>query len=272
MGAIRPEPTEESVKKRRYERDVPVWMLVSMTFLGAVLITLLGFYVMENLRRPRTVRVPDIKNLTVSEARNMLQKLNLELRIQEREANERVEVDRILAVSPAPGREVRERGIVNVVVSAGSTYVQMPDLKGETLDKARGILENLNLVPEPLTEQRASADVEFGRVLSTDPPARSKVLRNSRIKLVISAGSVASPTEIGKTYVYSLKVVVSGVTERTLVRVDISDIQGARTVYEASHAPDDVAEFEATGFGASATFRIYYDDLLVKEFEQNAQT
>jgi serine/threonine-protein kinase len=176
-----------------------------------------------------------------------------------------------LAVSPAPGKDVKERGIVNVVVSAGSTYVQMPDLKGETIDKARTILENLNLSPDAITEQRASSEVEFGRVLATDPPAKSKVLRASRVKLIISAGSVASPSEIGKSYVYTLRIDVTGTTERTNVRVEISDIQGARTVYEASHEPNDEFEFEATGFGSSATFRIYYDEVLQKEFEQIAQ-
>jgi beta-lactam-binding protein with PASTA domain len=147
----------------------------------------------------------------------------------------------------------------------------MPDLKGETLDKARTILENLSLNPEPLTEQRSSSEVEFGRVIDTDPPAKTKVLRKTRVKLVISAGSVADPSEISKSFVYSLRITVSDTTDNTLVRVEISDIQGARTVYEGTHQPEDTIECEATGYGGSATFRIYYDDRLVKEFEQRAQ-
>jgi serine/threonine-protein kinase len=271
MSAIRETPSEEKVKKRRHERDVPTWMLLTMTFLGAVLLMLIGFYTIENLRRPRTVRVPNITMLSVAEARDMLAKLKLELRVQSREPNERVEADRVLSASPAPGREVRERGVVNVVVSAGSSTILMPDLKGETLDKARTILENLSLNPEPLTEQRSSSEVEFGRVIDTDPPAKTKVLRKTRVKLVISAGSVADPSEISKSFVYSLRITVSDTTDNTLVRVEISDIQGARTVYEGTHQPEDTIECEATGYGGSATFRIYYDDRLVKEFEQRAQ-
>lgn len=270
MSAIRDENAQEAVKKRRRERDVPVWMLMLLTFFAAVLITLVAFWSFDTLRRPKTVRVPDIRNLSISEARTMLTRLKLELRIQEKEANEKVEVDRILRVNPEPGRDVREGGTVNVVVSAGSTYVQMPDVKNETIDSARNILENLNLEPDAITEQRSSNEVEFGRVLGTDPPARSKVLRASKVKLVISAGSVTQPSEITSSHIYTVKVKVAGVQDRTTVKIEMSDIQGARTVYEASHIENDRIAFEATGYGTSATFRIYYDDELVKEFEQTA--
>lgn len=270
MSAIRDENAQEAVKKRRRERDVPVWMLMLLTFFAAVLITLVAFWSLDTLRRPKTVRVPDIRNLSISEARTMLTRLKLDLRIQEKEANEKVEVDRILRVNPEPGRDVREGGTVNVVVSSGSTYVQMPDVKNETIDSARNILENLNLSPDSITEQRSSNDVEFGRVLGTDPPVRSKVLRASKVKLVVSAGSVTQPSEITKSYVYTLHVKVAGVDQRTTVKIELSDIQGARTVYEGSHIEGDMIDFEATGFGTSATFRIYYDDQVVKEFEKKA--
>jgi len=270
MSAIRDENAQEAVKKRRRERDVPVWMLMVLSFLAIVLLTMVAFWSFDTLRRPKTVRVPDIRNLSISEARTMLTRLKLDLRIQEKEANEKVEVDRILRVNPEPGRDVREGGTVNVVVSSGSTYVQMPDVKNETIDSARNILENLNLSPDSITEQRSSNEVEFGRVLGTDPPARSKVLRASKVKLVVSAGSVTQPSEITKSYVYTLHVTVTGVDARTMVKIELSDIQGARTVYEGSHIEGDVIDFEATGFGASATFRIYYDDEVVKEFEKKA--
>jgi serine/threonine-protein kinase len=265
------EARDRRLRKRRTERDVPVWMIVLATFFFAVLCTFVGFWTFDNLRRPRTVPVPNVQNLSLTEARAILARLKLDLRVRDREVNDRVEADRIVSVDPEPGRQVREGGYVNVVVSIGSSRVQVPVLKNETIDRAQTILENLSLRIDPIQETRASAEVEIGRVLASVPPAKTTVTRGSTIRLVLSGGSVVRPEEITKSYTYSIRVTLSDITAPKTVKLEISDIQGARTVTERVCRPNEVLQAEATGYGSSATFRIYYDGEMVKEFERSPE-
>jgi len=270
MSAIRPPEDEQTREKRRTERDVPVWMLVAAAAMGAIVISLLAVWIFFNLSRPRILRVPDIKSLTVSEARSMLDDLNLELRVKSREPNDKVEIDRILDVDPEPGQEVREGGRVYVTVSAGSRFVEVPELTKMTIDKARTVLEGLGLTLDPLTEERPSATIPLGDIVETIPPARARTERGSRIKLVVSSGIVQEPETIGKAFVYSLAVTVRDVVRPVRVRIDINDLRGTRTIYEERRESGDRIEVETKGYGDRATFRIYYDDELVKDFVQSA--
>ena len=270
MSALRPPEDDQARERRRKERDVPVWMLVATAAMGAVVISLLCVWVFFNLSRPRILRVPDIKSLTVTEARSMLDELKLELRVRTREPNDKVEIDRILDVDPEPGQEVREGGRVYVTVSAGSRYVEVPELTKMTIDKARTVLEGLGLTLDPLTEERPSSSIPLGDIVETIPPARAKTERGSRVKLIVSSGLVQAPESIGRASVYTLAVTVRDIERPVRVRIDINDLRGTRTIFEERRESGDRIEVETKGYGDRATFRIYYDDELVKDFVQTA--
>lgn len=269
MGAIREE--REEPRRHRKERDVPVWMLGIIAFLAAGVVCVTGLWFVTNLNRPKLVKVPNVESLSISEARDMLDPLRLELRVARRENNDKVEPDRILDVSPDAGTMVREGGTIRVTVSAGSRFVQMPDLKGYTPDRARSVLEGLGMTVDPVNDEAAS-DIPIGNVVSQSPAARAKVERQSQVTLTLSSGPRAvQPTSEGaKAYVYNLEVAVKGVSRTVTVRIEIVDDRGTRTVYEERKKDGETATASVRGYGEKATFRIYYDDELVKEFEQAA--
>ena len=270
MGAIRePEPETERERRRR-ERDVPVWMLVSIAFMVAVALSLCGVWLLYNFSKPTTVRVPNIKSLSVTEARVMLDKLKLDLRVRSREPSDRVEQDRILDVSPEPGKEVREGGRVEVVVSAGSRSVELPDVRNQTADKARSLLEGLGLTVESSTKEEPNSEIEIGSVIRTEPSAKSKVDRLSRVQLVLSAGRIERPEFAGRAYLYSIKIGLVDLTSRKRIRLDVVDSKGTKTAFEDTRGPGDTVDVNVTAYGESATFRLYYDDELRKEFEKTA--
>ena len=270
MGAIRePEPETERERRRR-ERDVPVWLLVSIAFMVAVALSLCGVWLLYNFSKPTTVRVPNIKSLSVTEARVMLDKLKLDLRVRSREPSDRVEQDRILDVSPEPGKEVREGGRVEVVVSAGSRSVELPDVRNLTADKARSLLEGLGLTVESSTKEEPNSEIEIGSVIRTEPSAKSKVDRLSRVQLVLSAGRIERPEFAGRAYLYSIKIGLVDLTSRKRIRLDVVDSKGTKTAFEDTRGPGDTVDVNVTAYGESATFRLYYDDELRKEFEKTA--
>lgn len=284
MSAIRDEEDDPPRHRQRADRDVPVWMQLTIVALGAVLLSLLGVWLWLNLDKPREVTVPNIRGLSVTEARNMLGPMKLQLRIGAHQASDTAEPDRILDTDPPAGQKVREGGRVTVTVSSGSTRVEVPDLKGMTEDKAKSVLNSVGLDVDPNTDQAASNDLPEGQVVRQSPAPRTSVDRNTLVHLTLSngnpvppsdtpapaSGSPDNPGDNADAYVYTLKMTISDVPRPVNVRVDIDDSQGTRPAYRGRHDDGDKIQFSVKGFGPEATFSIYYDDQLVKEFTQPA--
>ncbi|RYG33764.1 serine/threonine-protein kinase [bacterium] len=269
MGAIRDEEPEP--RRRGQDRDVPAWMLAILAVLMAVVIGLMGVWFLFNMNKPKLVRVPEIEGLSLSEARDLLDPLHLELRVAGHEPNDKVPQEHILDASSDTGDMVREGGRISVIVSGGSRFVQMPDLKGYTPDRARSVLEGLGLEVDPVSDETPS-EIPVGNVVSQTPSARTKIDRQSRVRLTLSTGpgGEANTSTPDKAYAYNIEVAIRGVSRPVRVRIEISDVRGTRPVYEERKADGETASTTVRGYGDKATFRIYYDDELVKEFEQSA--
>lgn len=268
MSAIRADEADDA-KAARPERDVPVWMMVTMAFLGAVVLSLLTVWMIFNLNKPRLVSVPNIVGLPAPEARSILDSLRLEMRVAGREADERVEADRVLQVSPGAGEKVREGGPVAVTLSAGSRFVQVPDLRNLTIDKAKSILGSLNLDFNPSVSTVRSTRVAEGLIVSQSPAPRARVQRQTRINVVVSSGAgdgdpaVVDPGN-QEGYLYTLRVKLTDISRTTDVSIEMTDERGTRNIHQRNHEPDEEIEVNATGYGDTAVFRIYYDGVVRK--------
>lgn len=272
MSAIRgDEPAPEKMKK---ERDVPVWLLFITVFVGAVAVSLIGVWMLFNLNKPRTVEVPTLRGLSVSEARSVLKNAKLNLRIVTRRASDQMEMDRVLESDPEKGEPIREGGEVGVVLSAGSRYVLVPDLAGLTIDKAKSVLSSLNLELDDTVERASDPKVNEGLVLRSSPAARQKVERQSRVRLIVSNGIATEPSATtqptSEGFVYTLRVRLTDLAVSTQVRVEMEDGEGPRVIHDEVHEPGDEFDVSALGKGKKATFKFYYDGSLVKTIEKTA--
>lgn len=271
MSAIRPEEDDRPVRDSKPARDVPVWMMVMAASLVAVLCSLIGVWMIFNLNKPKLITVPNIKGLSSTEARTMLRDLKLELRIASKRPDESSDADKILEVSPPPGDKVREGGRVAVVVSSGSRFVSVPDLKGVTLDKVRTVLEGLGLVLDSTVDKATDPQVAVGMVIRQTPAVSTRVERQSAVRVTVSLGPendlAASATQ---TFIYTLDLKITDTTKPTLVKITISDELGTRSVYEMTHNNGDSAHVEVKSYGTRAEFVIFYDSLEVKRFVKQA--
>jgi serine/threonine-protein kinase len=272
MSALRKD--EEEPEPTKQERDVPVWLVFITIFVGAVALSLVGVWLMFNLNKPRTVDVPSLRGLSVSEARDVLRDAQLTLRIASRRPNDTVEIDRVLESDPDAGEPVREGGQVSVVLSAGSRFVLVPDLAGMTIDKAKSVLSSLNLELDETVERVTNEKVSEGLVIRTSPASRTRVERQSRVRLIVSNGSLSGTDSVpGATedgYLYTLKMDLSDLQEETTVRIELEDTDGPRIIHEEIHNTGDQFEESILGKGRKATFRIYYNGDLVRTIEKEA--
>lgn len=274
MSAIRGDEPEP--ERNKPERDVPVWLLLVTVALAAVTVSLIGVWMLFNFNKPRTVRVPSLRGLNAAEARSVLKEAKLTMRITSHRPSDQVEMDRVLETDPVANDPIREGGEVQVVVSAGSRYVLVPDLSGMTVDKAKSVLASLNLELDESIQKVNDANVSEGLVVRTDPPAKTRVERQGRVRVIVSQGRSSETTAEGTAsedgYLYTLHVRLTDVDVPTKVRIEMEDGKPARTIYDSRHGPGDEFDVSAMGSGSKATFRFYYDDELVKTLEKEADS
>ncbi len=293
MSALRSdEDAEESRRRAREDRDIPLWMTVIASILSLGLIAVIGAFIMMNLSKPKLVTVPNIRDMSVEEARTELKRIKVDLKVSRREANEKVEQDHILEMEPPAGEKVREGERVRVVVSSGSKLVTVPDLHGQTVDKAKQVLGVLNI--EPLLQVVNGVEARSDSVvLRTDPPARSQINRFGRIILIVGDQQMLQggepdqkPTDQNQkapdqktsgdppkaqkpdpdeaTNQYSTSIKVAGTDADINVTVDVTDEDGTRTIFNEARKPGERFTVRTRSKYPKVTFQIFFDGELVK--------
>jgi serine/threonine-protein kinase len=281
MSAIREpkrkEADEPAANEHYYEEeesaDVPGWIKALIILFAGIMATLVVFWVVFNMNKPRMVDVPDLQRLSVTEAMSRLDGIGLKLRIARRQANDQVPQDQVIEASPPPGEKVYEGSTVSVTVSAGTKFVAVPDVRGMTPDEAKTMLGTLSLSLDSDIEIVADKNIKQGDIVGQIPEAGAKVQRESKIRVRVSGGKTVKVEEDASAkskYQYTLRVHLIELENNVTVRIDLTDARGTKTVHEADHEPDELVEVIAEGYGKKATFRIFYDGELVSQKDVEA--
>lgn len=92
---------------------------------------------------PVSPDVPDFQNLSVAEYTKKLEGLGLSIGVIKKQDDAVAPADRVLAVSPAVGTGLKPGDSVQITIASGS--VNVPDVKGQSLDAAKSLLSGLGL-------------------------------------------------------------------------------------------------------------------------------
>ncbi len=147
---------------------------------------------------PPPVKVPDLIDRTVEEARALLERVGLVLAPPKERYDDRYAVGHILSQSvPAKDRVPKGTEIV-VVVSKGPRPVPVPDVVGEPREDAESIL-GASWVVE--VRERYDAEVERGHVISQTPAAGERLQPGGTVTIVVSLGprTFPAPNLLGMT-------------------------------------------------------------------------
>jgi serine/threonine-protein kinase len=135
-----------------------------------------------------TVAVPDVTGKTVSQARTELAKKDLSVAQRGSEFNDHWERGLIIRQDPAPDSRIRVTKVVQVITSAGSARVNVPNLEGKSLENGLTILQSSGLYKGKLTQIHTSR-YPAGRVIAQKPAPGEVVERNSPVGLLLSQGA-----------------------------------------------------------------------------------
>jgi len=182
------EPTEEQEVGRVFDQDPDPGKSVDQG--AAVTIRVAA--------EAKKVRVPSLVGKDIDDARDLVDALELEL--DEKQAPDaKVEKDKVVSQNPPPGTELRKGDKVEVTVSTGKEQKAIPDVTGKDVSDAANQLGQEGF--KTRTTREASAKVEEGKVIRTDPPAGTEAEAGSTVTIVVSSGPemITVPNVRGKT-------------------------------------------------------------------------
>lgn len=117
--------------------------------------------------------------------RQLLAQRTLRLGLGMESYSDDVPVGGIVSVSPQPGVHVNVGSTVTASLSKGPAPVDIPDVSGMTEDKARAALQKVGLQVVGV-DHEFSANHSAGTVLDVTPPAHTKVVKGSEVRLKVS--------------------------------------------------------------------------------------
>lgn len=132
------------------------------------------------------VEVPDLRGKSYSEAKEVLNGLNLGIQLGETRASTEYEPGQIIGQSIEAGTKIEPNSTIVVDICGDGEEVTIPDVEGYTRERAVKALEDLGFTVD-LTEAFDDKIAE-GTVISITPKAGGKTSKGSVIRMIVSKG------------------------------------------------------------------------------------
>lgn len=137
----------------------------------------------------KSIEVPDVANMTVSEAIDTLQDAGFVVSDEQREiSSSEIEEGRVVRTSPAVGSERKDGTVVTLYVSLGDTQIEIEDYTGQSYLEVKGRLETLGLyvlIERKDVEETEEDTYEDGEIIEQSIEAGEKVSAGTNITLYI---------------------------------------------------------------------------------------
>lgn len=281
LNAVDGEP-QEKVKARKEKQKsrsgreqsdgVPIWLAAVFYVVAAMFFVFVGGWVFFNSQKPKLIPVPNLVDKPVEEARAELKGIGLKLRVAKEQVSEDHAEGVIIETVPGPDEDIREWQTVEAVVSKGSRFVSVPDFRGRTVDEAKKLAAALNLqINDTDIEMVRDKELEEGKIVSQIPESRKKVERYTRVRLKVSNGDRRAGSSRNTQYHtnrINMTIPTDLATQDVVVRIDVTDDNGTRTLFESLMVPGQEVDERVRWVGDELIVRIFFDGELVKQLNQ----
>jgi serine/threonine-protein kinase len=168
------------------------------------------------------VQVPPVKNLSVEDAKQRLEDVNLLAETQEKSSRD-VDPGKVIGTIPPQGSDVQCEDTVTILVSTGANFIDLPSFVGQRQETAEAQIRRLGLTPDVETRD---ADEPEGQVIDQDPAAGADgVLKGDTVTLVVSngAGATTIPDVLGQSETTARSRLSSAGLSVDIIRQDTED-------------------------------------------------
>src|SRR5487761_2794435 len=136
------------------------------------------------------VTVPDVTNLSVSDAENTLQNSGLSFKLQPTTTGQGLP-DTVLSQSPAGGAQAHSGDVITLTVLSPNALYNLPSLIGQSTTQAAQVLGQLGLVASASQPTKCSDTIKSGLVVMTNPAPNTPVKAGTTVVLTTSSGFCA---------------------------------------------------------------------------------
>lgn len=146
----------------------------------------------------REVEVPDLRNMTISQAEEVLKEAGLKLGRSTSQKSDSVERDLIISQDPRSNKSIQSGTEVDVVVSSGLDKrvetIEVPNLLGQSESSARAMIQEAGLKLRNVNYYN-SESTQKGLVMNQSIASGTQVAKDSQIDINISLGSEKIQTD-----------------------------------------------------------------------------
>lgn len=228
------------------------------------------------------VRVPDLFNITLAEAEEILKEKNLKLDV-DYDYSDIIEVDKIIRQDPRQSEEVEIGSRIKVTISQGEEIknVIMPKLTGWKLADAQNEIKKLGLVVGR-TDEQPSENVGKGLVTWQSYEHGTELETKTVVDLFVSSGpseekdndeisSEENNNDAAKNKEGAFTFTVTPLQEKEETKIKVIRIQDgvSDVVYNKTHNVNE-GEVTITVTGKlGSKFEIFYDDIFKNTLTKN---
>jgi len=217
--------------------------LAAMLFSVAIFVGVVSLVILVSLGRgPREVTVPNVVELPLEQAKQMMTENGLELVVVHEMHSTETAEGSIAETRPAAGKVTRQGRRVEAVVSLGPKNVKVPELVGHSFETAQQRITGANLQLGGIVRKADSTPRDY--VLAQSPAAGKVVGRSHAVDLVLSGGPEygRAKSDSGQTLVFrTVELIVprGQPLQRVVVKVVPDDGDTEKTFYSRVHRPGD---------------------------------
>jgi len=166
-------------------------VLATSLFFGALAAG--SYFLVGYLIRGEEIETPDLMGRPVADALQILKRHGLSLELEREEPSDLLAAGEILSQQPPPGKRIKRRATVRVVLSSGMRLVSLPE---ELIGLPR-LQAGIRLRELGLEVGKVAYLPSVGRgheiVLALDPPAGTGVPPGSPVNLLVSTEGPVQP-------------------------------------------------------------------------------
>jgi beta-lactam-binding protein with PASTA domain len=187
-------PRAESPKSRRRRVFRRMFTTLSMLIVLAALGWAAWAYVI-----PHRTTAPNVQGKTVEAAEAAAEEAGLRLQLAGQSYSADIPAGHVIRQEPGPGAEVDQGTRLSVVISRGPQLVEIPNVRGQSDERARATLRDLGLVVE--LDRQYHDEVPQGDVIDQNPRGGTTIEVGKTVTLTVSRGKppVEVPDLVGRT-------------------------------------------------------------------------
>ena len=164
---------------------------VMLIFLAAIVV--LGiisvFILIPNIIKGDVVEVPNVKGKSLAESLSILQKQNLNAKIDSYKASPTVPEGYVIEQNPLSGFKVKQNKSILLVLSSGSEKMEVPDLTGKLFSDAESNITSTSFQIGIKSTVHSDDYPVMNTIIAQTPLPKSISERGAKISLLLSKGA-----------------------------------------------------------------------------------